>query len=253
MTDNKPNSTQWVLVTGAAGAIGAATCRRLAADGAQVWAVDRDEAGIRLVLETLEGAGHRATTIDVTSISSVDELVAEMTTAGIHLKGMIHLAAVLRRRDSINDITEDDWDFQIDVNLKATFFLDRAVANFLIGQGDGGAIVNFTSQGWWTGGFGGSVVYAASKGGIVSMSRGLARTLAAERIRVNTIAPGFVDTPMMRGGLSDEALATNIAQVPLGHLASPEEIADAAVFLVGSDSRYITGATLNVTGGQLMY
>lgn len=246
-------SRQWVLVTGAAGGIGAATCRRLAADGSQVWAVDRDEAGVRAVVDGLDGSGHRSTTIDLRSLSSIDDLVEEMSAAGIRLKGLIHLAAVLQRRDSIEEITEEDWDFQIDINLKATFFLDRAVARFLIAQGEGGAIVNFTSQGWWSGGFGGSVVYAASKGGIVSMSRGLARTLAPNGIRVNTVAPGFVDTSMMRSGLTDEALAANVAQVPLGHLASPEEVADAAVFLIGADSRYITGATLNVTGGQLMY
>lgn len=249
MTDEN----KWVLVTGAAGGIGAATCRRLAADGMNVWAVDRDEAGLREVVDGLRGSGHRATVIDLGSLSSLDDLIAEMTAAGIRLGGMIHLAAVLRRRDSIDDITEEDWDVQIDINLKATFFLDRAVARFLIEQGSGGAIVNFTSQGWWSGGFGGSIVYAASKGGIVSMSRGLARTLAPNGIRVNTIAPGFVDTAMMRSGLTEEALASNIAQVPLGHLASPEEVADAAVFLISPDSRYITGATLNVTGGQLMY
>jgi NAD(P)-dependent dehydrogenase (short-subunit alcohol dehydrogenase family) len=113
--------------------------------------------------------------------------------------------------------------------------------------------VNFTSQGWWTGGFGGSVVYAASKGGIVSMSRGLARTLAPHRIRVNTIAPGFVDTPMMCSDMTEAELQACVDQVPLGRMAEPDEVADIASFLIGSDSRYMTGATLNVTGGQLMY
>lgn len=246
-------SNEWVIVTGAAGGIGAATCRRLAADGLQVWAVDRDEAGVQATAASLAGAGHRATALDICSLPSLTGLTAEMTAAGIKLRGMVHLAAVLRRRDSIFDITEEDWDFQIDVNLKGTFFLNQAVARFLIEQGTGGSIVNFTSQGWWSGGFGGSVVYAASKGGIVSMSRGLARSLAPHGIRVNTIAPGFVDTDMMRSGLSEDQLAANVAQVPLGRLASPEEVADAAVFLVNPDSRYMTGATLNVTGGQLMY
>ncbi len=74
-------------------------------------------------------------------------------------------------------MTEEDWDIQIDVNLKATFFLNRWAARLFREQGRGGRIINFTSQGWWTGGFGGSVVYSASKGGIVSMSRGLARSL----------------------------------------------------------------------------
>lgn len=246
-------SGHWVLVTGAAGGIGAATCRRLAADGSQVGVVDRDEAGLRTVVVGLDGSGHRGTTIDLSSLSSIDYLVEEMRAAGIRLKGVIHHAAVLQRRDSIEEITEEDWDFQIDINLKATLFVDRAVALFLIAQGEGGAIVNFTSQGWWSGGFGGSVVYAASKGGIVSMSRGLARTLAPNGIRVNTVAPEYVDTAMMRSGLTDEALAVNVAQVPLGHLASPKEVADAAVFMVGADSGYITGATLTVMGGQLMY
>ncbi len=85
------------------------------------------------------------------------------------------------------------------------------------------------------------------------MSRGLARSLAPYGIRVNTVAPGFVDTAMMRGGLTDEQLQSSIDQVPLGRLASPEEVADTVSFLVGPDSRYVTGATLNVTGGQLMY
>jgi len=246
------NRNEWTLVTGAAGGIGAAVCRRLASDGHHVWAVDRDADGVSALAGDLAGE-HRSSTVDLSDLSSIEALVDEVRAAGVKLRGLIHLAAVLRRRDSIFDVTEDDWDFQLDTNLKATFFLDRAVARFLVDQGEGGAIVNFTSQGWWSGGYGGSAVYAASKGGIVSMSRGLARSLAPENIRVNTVAPGFVDTAMMRSGLTEEALAENAAQVPLGRLASPEEVADAAVFLIGNDARYITGATLNVTGGQLMY
>lgn len=244
---------QIVLVTGATGGIGAATCRRLARDRATVWAVDREQAQVDELVTSLPGTTHRGRAVDLTDLQAQRMLIAELGGAGQPLAGLAHLAAVLRRRATIDQITEEDWDVQIDTNLKATFFLDRFVAQLLIAQGAGGSIVNFTSQGWWTGGFGGSVVYAASKGGIVSMSRGLARTLAPQQIRVNTIAPGFVDTPMMRGGLTDEQLQTSISQVPLGRLAAPEEVADTVSFLLGSDSRYMTGATLNVTGGQLMY
>jgi len=120
-------------------------------------------------------------------------------------------------------------------------------------QGGGGRIINFASQGWWTGGFGGSVVYNASKGAVVSMSRGLARSLAPEGITVNTVAPGAVDTPMMRSGMTDEGLADFVRMIPLGRMAEPSELAGAVLFLASEASRYVTGATINVSGGQLMY
>jgi NAD(P)-dependent dehydrogenase (short-subunit alcohol dehydrogenase family) len=166
---------------------------------------------------------------------------------------LAHLAAVLRRRETIDDVTEEDWDVQLDVNLKATFFLNRWAARLFREQGNGGRIINFTSQGWWTGGFGGSVVYAASKGGIVSMSRGLARTLAPDGITVNTVSPGAADTAMMREGMTDEVLAGFIRMIPVGRMARPSELAGIVLFLASDHASYITGATINVSGGQLMY
>jgi len=249
----QPIGQRIVVVTGATGGIGSAVTRRLARDGLSVVAVDRDQAALDTLVADLPGEGHIPRAMDLTDLGEHDALMHEVAARGGTVVGMVHLAAVLRRRASIDEITEDDWDVQIDTNLKATFFLDRAVARLLTAQGSGGSIVNFASQGWWTGGFGGSVVYAASKGGIVSMSRGLARTLAPHGIRVNTVAPGFVDTAMMRSGMTDEQLQESAAQVPLGRLAAPEEVGDTVAFLIGPDSRYMTGATLNVTGGQLMY
>lgn len=250
---SEPTSPRIVVVTGATGGIGSAVVQRLARDGLSVVAVDRDQATIEELVAGLPGQGHSARALDLKDLSQHDALMREVAGQDGTLLGLVHLAAVLRRRATIDDITEEDWDAQLDTNLKATFFLDRAVARVLVAQGCGGSIVNFTSQGWWTGGFGGSVVYAASKGGIVSMSRGLARTLAPHGIRVNTIAPGFVDTAMMRSGMTEGQMQASVAQVPLGRLAAPEEVGDTAAFLLGHDSRYITGATLNVTGGQLMY
>ena len=116
-----------------------------------------------------------------------------------------------------------------------------------------GAIVNFSSQGWWTGGFGGSVVYNATKGGIVTLTRGLARSYAAARIRVNSVAPGLVDTPMLKEGLATSMLQALVDQVPLGRMATPAEVAPAVVFLASDHAVYITGATLNISGGFLMY
>lgn len=241
-----------VVVTGAAGGIGAATCRRLAREGAQVWAVDREAAALDDLVQSLDGTDHRTSVVDLTDLQAHAGLVTMLAETGRPIAGFAHLAAVLRRRNHLDEVTEDDWDFQIDTNLKATFFLDRAIANLLIQRGEGGSIVNFTSQGWWTGGFGGSVVYAASKGGVVSLTRGLARSFAPD-VRVNAVSPGGVETPMMREGLTDEGLRSFVSMVPLGRLAAPDELAGAVVFLASEASSFITGAVINVSGGQLMY
>jgi NAD(P)-dependent dehydrogenase (short-subunit alcohol dehydrogenase family) len=160
---------------------------------------------------------------------------------------------VLIRRASVFDVSEADWDIQHDVNLKASFFLCQAVALTMKEQGTGGRIINFTSQGWMSGGFGGSVAYAATKGGIVSMTRGLARSLAKDKITVNAVSPGAADTAMMRSGMDDAALAGTIAQIPLGYMAAPSELAGSVLFLASDHASYITGATINVSGGWLMY
>lgn len=248
-----PGERVCVIVTGAAAGIGAATARRMAEDGALVVAVDVQAERLEEVVAALPGAGHLAWTADLRDLAGHATLVDAAAKAADRLLGMAHLAAVLRRRASVEEVTEADWDLQVDVNLKATFFLNRTVATALVAQGKGGAIVNFTSQAWNTGGFGGAVVYATTKGGVVSMSRGLARTFAPHGIRVNTVAPGFVETEMMLGGLSDQQIEDFRAMVPLGRMAAVEELASTVAFLLGEDSRYVTGATLNVTGGQLMY
>jgi len=166
---------------------------------------------------------------------------------------LANLAAVLRRRGSLDEVTEDDWDFQHDINLKAAFFLCRAAGNAMIEQGHGGRIITFSSQGWWTGGFGGSVAYAATKGGVTSMTRGLARTFGAHQITVNTVSPGQVHTPMLMNGLSPEVYESMKKQTPLGYVAEPEELAGPVVFLASDHAKYITGSTINVSGGFLMY
>jgi NADP-dependent 3-hydroxy acid dehydrogenase YdfG len=167
-----------IIVTGAAGGIGAATAARLAAGGALLTAVGIDAAKLADVVAALPGGPHRPYAAYLTNLATHEEIVNAAVMGSGRLAGLAHLAAVLRRAQSIYDISEEEWDAQLNVNLKATFFLNRAVARFLVVQGTGGAIVNFTSQAWWTGGFGGNVAYATSKGGVVSMSRNLARTLA---------------------------------------------------------------------------
>jgi NAD(P)-dependent dehydrogenase (short-subunit alcohol dehydrogenase family) len=241
-----------VIVTGAAGGIGREVVALLDDAGARVLAVDVAREPLDELLSGLGGT-HVAVAGDLKDMALHDVLVERARTELGGLHALVHCAAVLRRRDSIDEITEDDWDAQVDTNLKATFFLNRTIAQALIAGGTPGRIVNFTSQGWQSGGFGGSVVYAATKGGVVSMSRGLARALAPHGITVNTVAPGAADTAMMRGGQTDEQLADFIKMIPLGRMAEPREVAASVLFLISDHAAYITGATLNVSGGQLMY
>jgi NAD(P)-dependent dehydrogenase (short-subunit alcohol dehydrogenase family) len=242
-----------VIVTGAAGGIGRAVARAFAENGARVMAVDLDQIRIDEVVAGLEGSGHLGVAADVADLSGHRSLVQRAAHDLGDLYVLANLAAVLRRRPELAAVTEDDWDLQLDVNLKAAFFLCKEVGEALVAAGRGGRIITFSSQGWWTGGFGGSVVYAASKGGIVSMTRGLARTLGPHQITVNAVAPGQVRTPMLMDGLDPEIYESMRRQTPLGYVGEPEDVAGTVVFLASNHARYITGATINVSGGFLMY
>ncbi len=242
-----------ILVTGGSGGIGREVCLAFAGAGARVAVVDLDVARVEEVVAAMEGGPHLALGLDLRPISGHAALVQQVVDAFSSLDVLVCAAAVLVRRPSVFDVSEADWDFQHDVNLKATFFLNQAVARVMKDQGRGGRIINFTSQGWQSGGFGGSVAYAATKGGVVSMTRGLARSLAKDRITVNAVSPGAADTAMMRSGMDEAALAGTIAQIPLGYMAEPAELAGSVLFLASDHAGYITGATLNVSGGWLMY
>jgi len=242
-----------VLITGAAGGIGAVVARAFAETGARVMAVDVDRGAVEAVVSGMPGEGHLAVGADLRDLAALEGLVARARAELGSLDVLVHLAAVLRRRMDIDEITEEDWDFQIDLNFKATFFLARAAARAMREQGRGGRVILFSSQGWWTGGLGGSVVYNAAKGGVVTMGRGMARIFGPHGITVNTVAPSFVITPMLMTGLNPELLENWKAATPLGRIAEPEEIAGPVVFLASDHASFISGTTLNISGGFLMY
>ena len=242
-----------VLVTGGSGGIGREVCLAFAAAGSRVAVVDGDPGRVDALVAEMEGGPHLAIAHDLRPVGGHAELIAKVVGVFGKLDVLVQTAAVLIRRASVFDVSEADWDTQHDVNLKASFFLCQAVARIMKEQGTGGRIINFTSQGWMSGGFGGSVAYAATKGGIVSMTRGLARTLAKDKITVNAVSPGAADTAMMRSGMDEAALAGTIAQIPLGYMAAPSELAGSVLFLASNHASYITGATINVSGGWLMY
>jgi NAD(P)-dependent dehydrogenase (short-subunit alcohol dehydrogenase family) len=242
-----------VVLTGATGGIGSAVARGFAAAGAKVMAVDLDQSRLDALVASLDGGGHVGVGADLSDIGAHDALIARAQQELGEVYVLANLAAVLRRRGSLDEVTEEDWDLQQGVNLKSAFFLARAAGQAMIAAGKGGRIILFSSQGWWTGGFGGSVVYASSKGGVTTMCRGLARTFGPHRITVNCVSPGQVHTPMLMTGLAPEIYESMKKQTPLGYVAEPDELAGPVVFLASDHASYITGATLNVSGGFLMY
>ncbi len=241
-----------VLVTGAAGGIGQEVAVAFAAAGARVAAHDLRLESVEAVVDSLPGGPHLALAGDLRDPDQPDEIVAAVEEGFGGIDVCVHVAAVLVRT-AVSEVTVEEIDLQQEVNLRGAFLLDRAAAESMRRRGGGGRIINFASQGWWTGGFGASVFYSATKGAVVSMTRGLARTYGKDGILVNAIAPGAVDTPMMTENLSREAFDAFVEQIPLGRIAQPAEIAGVAVFLASDHASYISGATINVSGAQLMY
>lgn len=241
-----------VVITGAAGGIGSSIARGFAEAGAKVLLVDRVGSNLQEVFLSLSGNGHGKLEFDLMNLDGHKDIFNQAEKLA-PVVSLVHCAAVLRRRATVDEVTEEDWDAQIDVNLKSTFFLNRTARDHFKSHGRPGSIINFSSQGWWTGGFGGSVVYAASKGGVVSMTKGLARSFAPDKVRVNSVSPGGVDTAMMWGGQSEEAMAKFIEMIPMGRLATPDEMVGGVIFLASEASCYITGTVMNISGGQLMY
>ena len=242
-----------VIVTGAAGGIGRPVAKAFSATGAKVMAVDVNQEAIDEVVADMEGDGHIGVGVDLTNLDAQAELVERARSEFGNLFVLAHLAAVLRRRAKIADVTEEDWDLQLNVNLRASFFLARKASEVMIEAGQGGRIILFTSQGWWSGGYGGAIPYCASKGGIVSMARGLARTLGPEDITVNAVSPGQVSTSMLLTDYDPALLQKLVEATPLGRIAEPEELAGTVVFLASQHAGFISGATINVSGAMLMY
>ena len=149
--------------------------------------------------------------------------------------------------------SEDDWQKHMDSNVNATFFFARAAASIMKQQGKGGRIILMTSGAWLSGGMSDRLPYATTKGAVTTMARGLAKALGPFGITVNAIAPGLIDTAMMRKGLSDSARLQMEEATPLRRFGTPEEIASVVAFLASDAASFISGATINVSGGFTLY
>ena len=242
-----------VIVTGGASGIGRATVEAMAAAGARVAVVDRNADGVRETINRTDAPDrHLAVPFDLGDIAAIDGVVAHVLEVFGDLWALAHVASVLRRQP-IEEVTEADWDLQHDVNLKASFFLNRAVGQALVGLGQGGRIINFTSAAFLTGALSGSDAYVASKGGVVSMTRSFAKTYGPHGILVNCVSPGQIDTPMQHVDNPAEIVEAAIQACPLRRMGRPQELAAVVVFLASNNASFVHGATINVSGGSSLY
>ena len=242
-----------VLLTGATGAIGGAIAKGFANAGSIVAVVDIDQDLCDKFAAKL-GPQHAGFGIDLTDTARLAPLVKKIEQTLDKIDVLVNIAGVIKRADDLFQVSESDFDFQMDINVKVPFFLSQAVAKSMVDDSREGAIINYSSQGWMSGGFGGSVVYNAGKGAITTMTRGLARSWADYGIRVNAVAPGLVETPMLGlDRMSDAQIDSMVGGIPLKRLAKPGDHTGATLFLASDFATYITGATINVSGGFLMY
>jgi len=225
------------VVTGAARGIGRVIAEALATSGAEVHGFDMDEAegGERLQL-------HRVDVADSTSVARAMERIAGPVTLLVNNAG-------ITRDKSLAKMTDDDWSAVLSVNLTGAFHMIRAVAPGMREAG-GGRIVNITSINGLRGKFG-QANYAASKAGLIGLTKTAARELGARKITVNAVAPGMVMTEMARK-LPAEILDKALAETLLGALTAPEDVAQAVLFLLSDAARSITGEVLRVDAGQYL-
>jgi meso-butanediol dehydrogenase/(S,S)-butanediol dehydrogenase/diacetyl reductase len=253
-----------VLITGAAGGIGAATARRLHAEGARLLLADLDKPGAQKLAGEL---GQPAVEVDVTRQADIERMVEEAYRRFGRLDVLFNNAGVIRV-EPLLEVTEREWDRVMAVNLKAAFFVLQAAARRMIGQAPipgselRGKLIHTASIAAYRGGSPLVAPYAATKAAVVSLTRSAAQALAAHRISSNCVCPGAVDTPMwtqidrewnaLEGWPAGEAWRRRTAGIPLGRPERPEDVAAVVAFLAGPDSDYMTGQAIKVDGGLVM-
>jgi 3-oxoacyl-[acyl-carrier protein] reductase len=235
------------IVTGGSRGIGAAVARWLAERGASVVVSGRDADRLAASVKDLESVGAvHGVVADVAKREDVDRLV-EATRERFGRVDILVNNAGITRDALLLRMKDDDWDAVMDVNLRGAFLMTRAVTKTMVRQKSGGRVINITSTAGAMGNAGQSN-YSAAKAGLIGFTKAAARELAHWHILVNAVAPGLVDTEMA-AAIPSEARQALLAQVPLGRMGTPREVAEMVGFLAGEGAAYITGQVFHVNGG----
>ena len=240
-----------VIITGAAQGIGLGIARRLAKEGASVAICDLkgDQAELQAANLKSEGSKVIAIQADISKIADIHRMIENTVEQFSGLDILINNAGILDST-SIADMQEETWDSVMAVNLKGTFFCCQAAIPFLKNS-PAPRILNISSVAGKMGGYEAGLSYAASKGGVLSMTMGMARQLARFGITVNAICPGTIETEMIQKWTTEQKSGLK-QRVPLGRLGSIDDIAGAAAFLTGDDAGFITGLLMDVNGWMYM-
>lgn len=240
-----------VIVTGAAGGIGAAICARFAAEGARIVATDVNAEGTEATARALADAGHPARPL-ASDISTREGCLAVidsvMATEG-RIDVLCNNAGIIRRGPLLS-LTPEDWRLSFAVNIDAMFHLCQAALPHMIAAG-GGAIVNTASQ-WGLHPAPGHISYNVTKAAVASFTQNLARDYAPQKIRVNAVCPGEIHTPMLESGVkrSGRTMADLDKLVPFGRVGRPEEVAALIAFLASDEAAFMCGSLVEITGAQ---
>ncbi|MFN0120540.1 MAG: SDR family NAD(P)-dependent oxidoreductase [Blastocatellia bacterium] len=242
-------SDKVAVITGAASGIGRAMALRFAAEGARIAAADINEAGNAETVRLVIAAGGEAMAInaDIGRSDSVQSLFSGLDAAGWSVDILVNNAGQGGTLTPIHELADEAWDAMMATHLNGTFYCTRAAIRRMLDQGHGGAIINVGSVAALCGlPLGAS--YSAAKGGIISFTKAVAQEVARHHIRVNCIAPGWVETPIL-DHLPDKLRTMMVPGTPLGRIGQPEEIAAVALFLASNESSYVIGQVISPNGG----